>query len=162
MAWTDLTFPAGSVLTATKMTQLDENFDALAAQNAGAPLVTFPNSPTTAFMATGVSSLDRIDVSSQLDLRASSVQDSGYSWLPNNMLLQWAVNSVGGQTTQLINFPIAFPNGVFSVVLTDHGNTVQDNPSISTAIESQSTTGFYAVNSASGAARGFDWMAIGN
>ncbi len=46
MAWTDLTFPAGSVLTGTKMTQLDENFDALAAQNAGAPLVFFPNSGT--------------------------------------------------------------------------------------------------------------------
>ena len=39
MAWTDLSFSAGSVLTGTKMTQLDENFDELAAQDAGAPLI---------------------------------------------------------------------------------------------------------------------------
>jgi len=37
MAWTDLTFSFGSLLTATKMTQLDDNLDALAAGDAGAP-----------------------------------------------------------------------------------------------------------------------------
>jgi len=35
--WYDLTFPSGSLLTSTKMTQLDGNFDALAAQEEGAP-----------------------------------------------------------------------------------------------------------------------------
>lgn len=35
--WTDLTFAALSVLTATKMTQLDANFDALAEAASGSP-----------------------------------------------------------------------------------------------------------------------------
>lgn len=37
MAWTDLTFAFGSLLTSTKMTQLDNNFDALASGASGAP-----------------------------------------------------------------------------------------------------------------------------
>ncbi len=67
MAWTDLTFGAGSVLTAAKMTQLDENFDALAAQNAGAPLVTFPNSVLSAdagLQSTGVGSIATVHAGS--------------------------------------------------------------------------------------------------
>lgn len=39
MAWSDLTFAFGSKLTATKMTQLDDNFDALIQQQSGAPYV---------------------------------------------------------------------------------------------------------------------------
>lgn len=37
--WYDLTFTSGSLLTSTKMTQLDGNFDALAAQESGAPTI---------------------------------------------------------------------------------------------------------------------------
>lgn len=37
MAWTDLSFPFGSLLSSTKMTQLDANLDALAAGDTGAP-----------------------------------------------------------------------------------------------------------------------------
>lgn len=37
MAWTDLTFNFGAVLTSAQMTQLDDNFDALAADATGAP-----------------------------------------------------------------------------------------------------------------------------
>lgn len=37
MAWTNLTFPFASLLTSLKMTQLDDNFDALAAGLTGAP-----------------------------------------------------------------------------------------------------------------------------
>lgn len=39
MAWTNLTFAFGSLLTATKMTQLDANLDAIMAGDAGAPKV---------------------------------------------------------------------------------------------------------------------------
>lgn len=39
MAWTNLTFPFGSVLTSTKMTQLDDNFDAVMAKSPGAPVL---------------------------------------------------------------------------------------------------------------------------
>lgn len=39
MAWTNLTFAFGSVLTSAKMTQMDDNFDALANGDAGAPKI---------------------------------------------------------------------------------------------------------------------------
>ena len=39
-AWTDLTFAYGSLLTSTKMSQLDANLDALAEGAAGAPTIT--------------------------------------------------------------------------------------------------------------------------
>lgn len=47
MAWTDLTFSFGAVLTSTQMTQLDDNFDALAAGSSGAPKIS-----NTAFSST--------------------------------------------------------------------------------------------------------------
>ena len=39
MAWTNLSFPFGSILTSSKMTQLDDNLDALANGDAGAPQI---------------------------------------------------------------------------------------------------------------------------
>ena len=39
MAWTSLTFSFGSLLTSTKMTQLQDNFAAMAAGDSGAPTV---------------------------------------------------------------------------------------------------------------------------
>lgn len=39
MAWTDLTFGYGTILTSTQMTQLDANLDALAAGASGAPTI---------------------------------------------------------------------------------------------------------------------------
>lgn len=44
MAWNDLTFVECSLLTAAKMTALQGNFAALAAQESGAPPLRFPNS----------------------------------------------------------------------------------------------------------------------
>ena len=40
MTWTNLTFAFGSILTATKMTQLDDNFEAMANGDSGAPSIT--------------------------------------------------------------------------------------------------------------------------
>ena len=39
MTWTNLTFPFASLLTSTQMTQLDANFEALAAGDSGAPSI---------------------------------------------------------------------------------------------------------------------------
>lgn len=41
MAWTDLTFSFGAILTSAQMTQLDANFDALAAGGGGAPAIQY-------------------------------------------------------------------------------------------------------------------------
>ena len=59
MAWTDLSFPSNSLLTSLKMTQLDENFDAVAAGNAGAPALN-----VNSFMVSGVASLATLNISS--------------------------------------------------------------------------------------------------
>lgn len=48
MAWTNLSFPFGSTLSSTQMTQLDDNFDALAAGSSGAPTI------QTAALANGI------------------------------------------------------------------------------------------------------------
>lgn len=40
MAWNDLTFNFGAILTSSQMTQLDDNFDAMANGDAGAPPIT--------------------------------------------------------------------------------------------------------------------------
>ena len=42
MAWTDLTFSYGSQLTSTQMTQLFNNFESMAHQDSGAPLIYAP------------------------------------------------------------------------------------------------------------------------
>ena len=39
MAWTNVTFAFGSILTSTKMTQLDDNFEALANGDSGSPKI---------------------------------------------------------------------------------------------------------------------------
>ena len=57
MAWTDLSFPSNSLLTSLKMTQLDENFDAMAAGNAGAPAVN-----VNSFMVSGVASIATLNI----------------------------------------------------------------------------------------------------
>ena len=59
MAWTDLSFPSNSLLTSLKMTQLDENFDAVVAGNAGAPALN-----VNSFMVSGVASLATLNISS--------------------------------------------------------------------------------------------------
>lgn len=39
MAWTNLSFPFGSTLSSTQMTQMDDNFDAVMAKASGAPVL---------------------------------------------------------------------------------------------------------------------------
>jgi hypothetical protein len=41
MAWTNLSFPFGSLLSSTKMTQLDANIDAVASGDDGAPAIQY-------------------------------------------------------------------------------------------------------------------------
>lgn len=55
MAWTNLTFAFGSTLTSTKMTQLQDNFTAMATKASGAPAVQASTitEPTQAQMEAG-------------------------------------------------------------------------------------------------------------
>ena len=67
MAWDVVSQTQNTVLPATRVNQLQDNFAALAAQNSGAPVVTFPNSVLNAnagIGATGVGSFGSLNVSS--------------------------------------------------------------------------------------------------
>ncbi len=54
MAWTDLSFPFGSVLSSSQMTNLDANFDALAAGDTGAPTIQTSAYATGSIIAAGI------------------------------------------------------------------------------------------------------------
>lgn len=43
MAWNNITFSYGSILTSTQMTQLQANFSAMATQNSGSPKIWTPS-----------------------------------------------------------------------------------------------------------------------
>ena len=44
-----------------------------------------------------------------------SLASSGYQKLPGGLIIQWGRISFIGQTSETLNFPIAFPNNVFAV-----------------------------------------------
>ena len=73
MAWTALTFAFGSVLTSTKMTQLQANLAAMASGDAGAPEV------LNAALKTGIGGL----TGSVADTLRLPVAMDGYSFFPN-------------------------------------------------------------------------------
>ena len=71
MAWTDLSFPSGSKLTSTKMTEVQSNFAALAAGEAGAPPLA-----VNSLMWSGVASGAFLNVSS--GFQTTEVGSFGY------------------------------------------------------------------------------------
>lgn len=62
MAWTDLTFGYGTILTSTQMTQLDANLDALAAGASGAPIIKTFHRGALCFQESAVNPPKLIDV----------------------------------------------------------------------------------------------------
>lgn len=80
MAWTNLNFAFGSLLTSAKMTQLDANLDAIAVGDEGAPAV--KNN-------TGIFIVSSSDVST-----FSATGGSWFDYLPFNLYIPSAVNTM--------------------------------------------------------------------
>lgn len=59
MPWTDLSFPFGSILTSSKMTQLDDNFEALANADSGAPTIQHDTAPAVSAGGTTQARVDK-------------------------------------------------------------------------------------------------------
>ncbi|MPW44733.1 gp53-like domain-containing protein [Acinetobacter guerrae] len=78
--------------------------------------------------------------------------DNGYSSLPNGMIIQWGI-SAGGDYTH-VNFPITFPNKLFSVQVSDRDGRE------SHGYDDYSTSGFNVRTTAG--TLNFGWIAIGN
>lgn len=90
----------------------------------------------------------------------NSLVTSGYQKLPNGLILQWGVQSpVSNGTTETRNFPIVFPNAVFTV----NGSV---GPSTSTnlmlAIETLNLQQFKFETSGTGGSSDVHWFAIGH
>lgn len=119
MAWTDLSFPAGSLLTSTKMTQVFSNFGAMGAQAAGAPLISFPNSPTTALQATGVASLQTVDVASKAN--------------------------IGGLAPAAPALGDIYRDSVPGAWVTFNGSAIEDDYNVNNVTAAPSSTGLYQV-----------------
>jgi len=94
--------------------------------------------------------------SNSLTLGTSSVAASGYTFLPNGLILQWGTST---QTTGAgsVTFPIAFPTACFSVTMTLESATGIGTLDTGTV----STSGFSPRSSNTITSTAF-WMAIGH
>lgn len=106
MAWTNLTFPFGSLLTSTKMTQLYDNFDALATGDASAPKILFDamDSPTSG--TTHIVWRSNVDGTSITGPQSASYEEVSAGQRPviwNNGTVTASIehrSNIGGQTTR--------------------------------------------------------------
>ncbi|POZ60161.1 gp53-like domain-containing protein [Chromobacterium alticapitis] len=90
----------------------------------------------------------------------SSLAQNGYQYLPNGLLLQWGKSGViAGASSVTEKFPIAFPNGVFSMTASsylDTNNSETFNVFIVSNSQYRVTSGFAAAVAAP-----VCWIAIG-
>ncbi|PTE00887.1 gp53-like domain-containing protein [Pandoraea apista] len=111
-----------------------------------------------------------IDGSSQLvygGMMGASIAPNGYTKLPNGLIIQWTGSSYSfpgsGQQTLDINFPIAFPNGVLSVIVGNGENSTSQNDGVVQWNPIATTTAKFRVYCYSAIAEftGFTAIAIG-
>jgi hypothetical protein len=68
---------------------------------------------------------------------------NGYTYLPNGILIQWGVDTRNSDQAYVIEFPIAFPNGCFSVTVNRQaGNDDGDNKIWAVTATGITSTGF--------------------
>lgn len=93
-----------------------------------------------------------------LKLGSSALTGTGYSKLPNGLLMQWgALTSCEPNTTHTINFPKAFPKQCFNIQLTFAGSTGQ---APAPAFNTLTSSSFKVIHAAGGKATIY-WSAIG-
>lgn len=90
-----------------------------------------------------------------------SKAQTGYTYLPNDVLIQWGKTVAPGGTTGKITFPISFPSTVGSVTAVVHrGDSVSHILNLTTSTSTKNGFSWYA-NPAVGAGMAIMWMAIG-
>lgn len=88
-----------------------------------------------------------------------SAANSGYTFLPGNILMQWGQNNANAKGTTTINFPTSFSGAPYSIVANMRRNNDNvDTIYISTALPTASN---FVVYNTSSSVRPFYWMAIG-
>lgn len=89
-----------------------------------------------------------------------SLLSTGFQKIPGGLIVQWGLVNIPGNTTQVITFPVAFPNTCF-IVVDSSGNTSTTDIAQSQQIAAPSTTG-YSARSKTAIASTHRWVAIGN
>lgn len=114
--------------------------------------------PTNAAVAAGYVSKSGDTMTGDLNLPGISKTESGYSRLPNGLILQWGrVNSGDGGYN--IVYPVAFPTAALSVVASTSGSSGGPTQ-FRIYVNSVTTTGFYYFTGGGGSSSSH-WLAIG-
>ena len=103
-------------------------------------------------VATTITSTNATITSNTLNFGTSSIATSGYSRLPNGLLLQWGTTASIATSGTTVTFPVAFQAAPYSVVLSSLSATA------SFRVNTTTTTSFTANSSAASTAY---YMAIG-
>ena len=134
MAWDVVSHTLNTVLPASKINQLQDNFSALAAQTSGAPVVTFPNSVLNANAgagSTGVGSFGAVNASSGYrttqpgcfgSVNAADVLPSAPvagMYYKDTAIRAWAVCSANGSTFLIAGIAdvTSLATGIYRVTL---------------------------------------------
>lgn len=93
------------------------------------------------------------------------IAEDGYIVFPNGLIIQWGTATASPNTKTTVNFPLPFPNQVFSITVSgtgDSGDNSKDNwPALSDHPSSTTKTSF-KIFSANDSSDPVGWMAIGN
>jgi hypothetical protein len=136
--------------------------------------INLPGSPTVATPAPGTNSNQL--ATTAFAYGTSSKATNGYQKLPSGLIIQWGRGSInanlpnGGYGTTSVNFPVAFPNSLFTISIVGNDNSVgaQSQEGFFSYISrsnSSFTVNYSQVlgssNGGSGETTAFDWVAIG-
>ncbi len=97
-------------------------------------------------------------VGNNLTLGTSSISTSGYSRLPNGLLLQWGTVFVNQDSSASVTFPVAFA-ALYNISITAQSSLSTAGAGLD-GVSSQSTTGF-TLNHGQDGNITFYWLAIG-
>ena len=95
-----------------------------------------------------------------LNLGVFSLTATGYSYLPNGLLMQWGniTLTMNATTSNTLSFPVAFPHSCFNVSLTANTATGETMALIAVSTTTATVLGYF---SGAPSARNFYWSAIG-
>ena len=122
-------------------------------------------------VSTGINTFSGVNTfSNKLNLQASSLLSNGYTYLPNNIIMQWGTENLEDEPDEAdftVSFPLEFPNACLNVsltrmVLADSG----ENNDGGALLISQTKSDFsYAAarftSTNNSGIRGITWLAIG-
>jgi hypothetical protein len=98
-----------------------------------------------------------INISSSFNINnfTNSKASSGYTYLPNDLILQWGLQNESSIGT----FPVAFPNACFSLIATGNTNAFLADGSVTTSYIVSNSQFYVRLGSDNGTL--LYWIAIG-